>query len=179
MGHEQVIVERRGDVVLITLNRPEKLNAWTPQTLGELLMAIDDDNHHPDVGAIVVTGAGRAFCAGADIGGQFRSRPDAAPDARAKAAAQQRRGEQDDERAGRWVELCRASKPLVAAINGHCMGVGLTMVLPFDRLIAGTEETDLNIVQRREIAALEEAFRTPEHREAVDAFLEKRPPKSR
>lgn len=271
MGHEQIIVERRDDVVLITLNRPEKLNAWTPQMLGELLMAIDDANHHPDVGAIVVTGAGRAFCAGADIGGQFRSRLDAAPEARAKAAAQQRRGEQDDERAGRWVELCRASKPLVAAINGHCMGVGLTMVLPFDRLIAGTEaklscrfvkmgitpelasshflvqrcgwgaasdlalsgrivdaeeakalglvdevvpagelidravakaaeygdnpepalrlikglltqnacETDLNIVQRREIAALEEAFRTSEHREAVDAFLEKRPPKFR
>jgi enoyl-CoA hydratase/carnithine racemase len=265
--YEQITVERRDGVDLITLNRPEKLNAWTPQMLSELLMAIDDANGNEHVGAVVVTGAGRAFCAGADIGGQFKSRVDAAPEARAKAGQQRR----SDERASKWVEFCRSSKPLVAAINGHCMGVGLTMVLPFDRLIAGAGaklscrfvkmgitpelasshflvqrcgwgaasdlalsgriveadeaealglvdevvpgeelveravakareygenpgpavrlikgllsqnacETDLDLVQRREIAALEEAFRTPEHHEAVNAFLEKRPPKFR
>lgn len=69
--YEQITVERRDGVELITLNRPEKLNAWTPRMLSELLAAIDEANDHPDTGAVVVTGAGRAFCAGADIGGQF------------------------------------------------------------------------------------------------------------
>ena len=70
-----VRVESRTDVgdgvVLITLDRPEKLNAWTPRMSQELEDTISSGNDDPAIGAFVVTGAGRAFCAGADIGAVF------------------------------------------------------------------------------------------------------------
>ena len=68
---EQILVEQVGDVVRITLNRPERLNAWTPTMLGEMMQVITAGNDDASVGAFVVTGAGRGFCAGADIGSQF------------------------------------------------------------------------------------------------------------
>jgi 2-(1,2-epoxy-1,2-dihydrophenyl)acetyl-CoA isomerase len=124
--HEQIIVEQRDAVLTITLNRPEKMNAWTPQMMGELTSTIQAANDDASIGAIVVTGAGRGFCAGADIGAVFDKelkegrRPEPAPD---------RRGTD-------WVALCRESKPLIAAINGASIGVGLTLVLPFDQILA-------------------------------------------
>src|SRR4051794_21865732 len=66
--------QQRGEVVLITLNRPEKLNAWTTRMGEELKQAIGDANADAGIGAIVVTGAGRAFCAGADISDTFAER---------------------------------------------------------------------------------------------------------
>jgi enoyl-CoA hydratase/carnithine racemase len=263
MDFEQILVERRGEVVLLTLNRPERLNAWTPRMMAELTRAITDANGDDGVGAIVVTGAGRGFCAGADIGGEFAANID--------ARDQKQEAPPREVGPGEWVRLCRESKPLVAAINGPAIGVGLTMVLPFDQLVAAegaklsarfvkmglvpelassyflvercgwgaasylalsgatvlaeegarlglvdrvvapervldealavaaefaanpgpqlrmikelltvnATERDLDEVQRREGAALEKAYRTPEHREAVTAFLEKRPPRFR
>src|SRR5262249_12647477 len=85
-------------------------------------------NDDPKVGAFLVTGAGRGFCAGADIGSQF------APGVEGKEREERPSGPAVD-----WVQLCRQSKPLVAAINGPCIGVGLTMVLPFDQLIAAED----------------------------------------
>src|SRR4051812_13911533 len=61
---EQILVEQVGDVVRITLNRPERLNAWTPTMLAEMTQVITGGNDDPAVGAFVVTGAGRGFCAG-------------------------------------------------------------------------------------------------------------------
>jgi enoyl-CoA hydratase/carnithine racemase len=128
MAFEQILVDRRDDVVVVTLNRPERLNAWTPQMMGELTAAITSANDDATVGAVVVTGAGRAFCAGADIGGEFAARLDGGDGGPEPV--------RDQDTAGDWVRLCRASKPLVAAINGPAIGVGLTMVLPFDVLVA-------------------------------------------
>src|ERR1700710_601652 len=71
MAYEQTLAEQRGDVLLLTLNRPERLNAWTPKMSAELTEQITAANEDASIGAIVVTGAGRGFCAGADIGGQF------------------------------------------------------------------------------------------------------------
>ena len=71
MAYEQILSEQRDDILLLTLNRPERLNAWTPKMIGELSHAIRQANDDRSIGAIVVTGAGRGFCAGADIGGQF------------------------------------------------------------------------------------------------------------
>ena len=131
MEHEQIVVEDRNGVRLITLNRPEKLNAWTRQMSRELTEAITEGNDDPAIGAFVVTGAGRGFCAGADIGGEFAPRADAAHEA-------ERAGDHSDSvRVGDWVAMVRASKPMVAAINGAAVGVGLTMVLPMDHLVAG------------------------------------------
>ena len=71
---ETILTEQRGDVLLITLNRPEKLNAWSTRMGRELSQTIRDANASAEVGAMVVTGAGRAFCAGADIGDTFADR---------------------------------------------------------------------------------------------------------
>src|SRR3954451_11139927 len=258
MAYEQILREQRDDVVLLTLNRPDKLNAWTPQMSVELTDAIEAADADPSVGAVVVTGAGRGFCAGADISAVFDaqlSNDTPGGDRPAPAASP---------RARDWVELVRTTKPIVAAVNGPSIGVGLTMILPFDRIVVAesamlsvrfvkmglvpelassaflpqrcglgaasdlmlsgrtvlgdeavaigladevapadalldvaierarsygenpapqlrwikqlltekASETDPKAAQRREIAALQQAYATPEHKEAVAAFLE-------
>lgn len=258
MGQEQIEVTDHDEVRVITLARPEKLNAWTPRMHAEMIDVIRDGNEATSVGAFVVTGAGRAFCAGADIGAVFESQLDHEPSQ-----------EQVDAERVDWVDLVRSSKPMVAAINGASIGVGLTLTLSMDFLVAHPEaklsarfvkmgvvpelasshflvqrcgwgaasdlalsgrtvlgdearelglvdevstdvvgaalararsyaenappsvqltkqlltanaaETDLALVQRRETDALKVAYATDEHREAVSAFMEKRPPQFR
>ena len=262
MEYEQILREQRDDVVVLTLNRPEKLNAWTPRMSAELVDAIEAADQDASVGAVVVTGAGRGFCAGADVSAVFDAQlsGDASSTTPAVPA-----------RARDWVELVRSTKPIVAAVNGPAIGVGLTMILPFDRIVVaesaklsvrfvkmglvpelasssilpqrcgfgaasdlmlsgrtvlGPEavaigladecvaddavldaaierarsyaenptpqlrwikqllsqngnEVDTRLVQQREIEALQQAYATPEHKEAVAAFLEKRKPSFR
>jgi 2-(1,2-epoxy-1,2-dihydrophenyl)acetyl-CoA isomerase len=256
---EQILVEPVDAVLRITLNRPARMNAWTPTMMAELTTAVKAANDDRSIGAIVVTGAGRGFCAGADIEAVFEPQlHDEGEEGRSE-----RRERPDD-----WVQLCRESKPLIAAINGPAIGLGLTLVLPFDQILAaegaklsarfvkmglvpelasshwlvtrcgfgaaswlalsGTTvvaeearelglvdrvttpgalldeamdlagelaanpptqlrlikqlltanaaETDLGLVQRRELEALKQSYRSPEHAEAVRAFIEKRPP---
>jgi enoyl-CoA hydratase/carnithine racemase len=126
MEYREIEYRNDGPVAWITLNRPERLNAWTPRMSVEQWHAIESANADPAVGAIVMTGAGRGFCAGADIGG---------------FAGQLEAGEQDESLTtpGDWVELCRRSKPLVAAVNGAAVGVGMTMILPFDVIVASAK----------------------------------------
>jgi enoyl-CoA hydratase/carnithine racemase len=258
VAYEQILHEQRDEIVLLTLNRPDKLNAWTPQMSAELTHAIEAADEDSSVGAVVVTGAGRGFCAGADISAVFNAQIEG--DAKATSAA--------PTRARDWVELIRSTKPIVAAVNGPSIGVGLTMILPFDRIVvaesaklsvrfvkmglvpelassaflpqrcglgAATDlmlsgrtvlgpeavslgladecvaddsvvdtaierarsyaenptpqlrwikqllsqnatEGDTREVQKREIAALQLAYASPEHKEAVAAFMEKRKP---
>lgn len=121
----------RGEVLLITLDRPDRLNAWTPAMGEELTRAIEAANHDPAVGAVVLTGAGRGFCAGADMEDTFSKRiagedPGAGTDA----------GFGGMSSGLDWVQLCRSSKPLIAAVNGACVGVGLTQILSFDVILA-------------------------------------------
>ena len=80
MGYTQILTEQRDDLLLITLNRPEKLNAWTRTMNNELCDALEKANDDTSTGAIVLTGAGRGFCAGADIGESFNSRLEAEDD---------------------------------------------------------------------------------------------------
>src|SRR5215207_5359098 len=127
--YEQITHETDDDVAVITLNRPDRLNAWTPQMSAEMTAAVGEANSDDGIGAIVFTGAGRGFCAGADIGGQFKAQLDGAPPAEDRPA-------RDGHRPIDWVNLCRSSKPMVAAINGAAVGIGLTLVLPMDQLIA-------------------------------------------
>jgi len=257
VAYEQILSEQRGDVVLLTLNRPDRMNAWTPHMSAELTDAITAADEDPSVGAVVVTGAGRGFCAGADISAVF----DAQIQGDTKASA--------PTRARDWIELVRTTKPIVAAVNGPAIGVGLTMILPFDRIVVAPEaklsvrfvkmglvpelassmflpqrcgwgaasdlmlsgrtvlgeeavalgladelapsadavvdvaierarsygenptpqlrwikelitqnasETDPTAVQQREVARLQDAYASAEHKEAVAAFMEKRPP---
>lgn len=118
-------VEMGDDIAVITLDRPERLNAWTHEMSREMYAAISSLNDDPQVGAMVVTGAGRGFCAGADIKDNFKARMDA-------SGAEQRGG-------GDWIGLVRSSKPLIAAVNGACVGVGATMVLPMDVIVASED----------------------------------------
>ena len=130
MDYATITYERRNAVALITLNRPDRLNAWTPQMASEQAHAFRAANDDELVGAIVMTGAGRGFCAGADMKDTFKSRLDGKDPAG------------DGEHSGGmppdvdWVTLVRESKPLIAAVNGAAVGIGMTMILPFDVIVA-------------------------------------------
>jgi enoyl-CoA hydratase/carnithine racemase len=255
VAFQTILHEQRGDVVVLTLNRPDRLNAWTPLMSAELCEAIEAADADRSVGAVVLTGAGRAFCAGADIADVF----DAQLQGDANAGVVRGRD---------WIDLIRSTKPIVAAVNGAVIGMGLTMILPFDRIVVArgaklsvrfvklglvpelasslylpmrcglgvasdlmlsgrtiqaeeavalrvadeladpetvldvaieraqsyaenptpplrwikqlltqnVNETDPLAAQRRELELLMQAYATPEHKEAVAAFLEKRPP---
>jgi enoyl-CoA hydratase/carnithine racemase len=130
VDYTQILYEVRGEIAVITLNRPDRLNAWTPTMAVEQADAIARANDDPAVGAIVTTGAGRGFCAGADMQDTFQSRIDGVDPG-------------DDTQRGRggmpsgldWVVLLRESKPMVAAINGAAVGIGVTMCLPMDQIV--------------------------------------------
>jgi enoyl-CoA hydratase/carnithine racemase len=111
-------------VATITLNRPERLNAFNGTMLGELLEAFDATDADDEVRAVIVTGAGRAFCAGADLGrggAAFRSTADVG------------RGLAPRDTGGQLVlRIFRSLKPVIAAINGSAVGVGASMTLPMD-----------------------------------------------
>jgi 2-(1,2-epoxy-1,2-dihydrophenyl)acetyl-CoA isomerase len=128
--YQYILFDRKDRVATITFNRPEKLNAWTYDMNGEMLDAIESCNNDPGIGAIIVTGAGRGFCAGADVRGFNNS-------IEAREAGDGRRGEMDARReAEHLAAFLRRSKPLIAAVNGPSIGVGLTLTLPMDLRIA-------------------------------------------
>ena len=122
----EILYDVADHIATITLNRPDRLNAFTGQMLTELLAAFDRVDADDDVRAVIMTGAGRAFCAGADLasGGEtFADR---------KGGAVRRDG-------GGIVSLriFDLKKPIIAAINGPAVGVGVTMTLPMDiRLVS-------------------------------------------
>ncbi len=133
MAYEQILFEQRGRVGLITLNRPEKLNAWTPRMMVEMRHAMDACVAEPSIAAIVVTGAGRAFCAGADVSAVFKKRADS-DDAGGRDTAAEESG------SANWVQYLRTlPKPTIAAVNGTAVGIGVTQILPMDiRIVADT-----------------------------------------
>lgn len=131
MTFTQIAYEVDGPVATITLDRPDRLNAFTVEMMSELLQAFDRSDVDDAVRAVVLTGRGRGFCAGADLGqgGSTFDHGDARPGKRA-----QRDG-------GGLVALrmFRSKKPVIAAINGPAVGVGASMILPADfRLMADT-----------------------------------------
>lgn len=126
MTYNLITSENNGHVAVITMNRPEKLNAWTQQMGAEIRTAIEAANDDPSVGAIVLTGAGRAFCAGADIS-FFAAQRETQPAAPAREESTMTRTGSD------WVTFIRTNrKPTIAAINGAAVGIGVTQILPFD-----------------------------------------------
>ena len=131
--YEQILYERRGRVALITLNRPEKLNAWTPEMESEFIDALGRASADRQVGAIVVTGAGRAFCAGGDISRWSEQLSGRESRPRSSLLAQDGSPEVP-------IALSRA-KPVIAAVNGPAVGIGLTMPLACDIRIASERAT--------------------------------------
>jgi enoyl-CoA hydratase/carnithine racemase len=131
--YTQIIVANEGPVAVITLHRPEKLNAWTPRMAEEQVHAIRAANDDPAIGAIVMTGSGRGFCAGADMEATFQTRIGGTDPGNDTA------GGVGGMPAGLdWVTFLRASKPIVCAINGAAVGIGVTMCLPSDQIVASS-----------------------------------------
>lgn len=132
-AYSQITYERRGPAAILTLNRPEKMNAFTRTMMDEIIAAMDEADADDAVRAVVFTGSGeRAFCAGADLtpegGGHVFSDPQPVEDL-------------SDERVrdggGRLtLRLFDAQKPLISACNGVAVGVGVTMQLPMDVRLA-------------------------------------------
>jgi len=122
--YDNVLVERRGEVGIITLNRPEKLNAINLALAHDLRDSLAELNGDDGVGAIVLTGAGRAFSAGGDVG-RIEAMKDEAP-------------EQPSLPNLYWLEQCRASKPMIAAVNGLCLGAAFGRTLCCDVRLAST-----------------------------------------
>ena len=131
MDFKTINYEKRDKTALITLNRPEKLNAWTPSMAEELAESINDANKDKSVGAIVMTGAGKGFCAGADIEETFQTRIDGKDPGKDTQSGSGGMPKNVD-----WVDLIRESKPMIAAVNGAAVGIGITMILPFDIIMA-------------------------------------------
>jgi enoyl-CoA hydratase/carnithine racemase len=130
-GSASVLYSVRDGVATITLNRPDKLNALTAEMIEELFAAFDRTDGDDNVRAVIVTGAGRAFCAGADLSRgartfDYRTNAGASPSHRDPGGALALR-------------IYRSLKPVIAAINGPAVGVGATMTLPMDiRIMADT-----------------------------------------
>jgi 2-(1,2-epoxy-1,2-dihydrophenyl)acetyl-CoA isomerase len=254
--YETILTTLIDGVMTITMNRPERLNAWTYKMGAEMQQAIEAGNTSEEVDVFIITGAGRGFCAGADIKDLFQQQAES--------------GDSKDTEAPRdWVGLVRGAKPIIAAVNGAAVGVGLTQILPCDFIMAAPDakfsarfvkmgvvpelassyylvaragfglanrmmltgetidaaeaqriglvdelvenqeallpkaielakrigenpsrtlgrvkelvtqnmgESDIKLVQKRELTALSECYKSPEHHEAINAFLEKRLP---
>ncbi|MDO8408752.1 MAG: crotonase/enoyl-CoA hydratase family protein [Phenylobacterium sp.] len=135
---ETLKLELEDGIALLTLNRPEKLNAFNPLMNRELIAAFDLTDATDDVRAVIVTGAGRGFCAGADLAGGGSTfdfdRRGADPLGQRTESGVYRDG-------GGLVSLriYESLKPVIAAVNGAAVGVGATMQLPMDIRLASTE----------------------------------------
>ena len=140
MEFECILYDVKDKVLTITLNRPDRLNAYTGQMQSNLIEAFDKAGKDNDIRAIIVTGAGRGFCAGADLGagGNTFNRE-------VRNNKGETEGIKDDpewmrDGGGRTtLAIFDCPKPIIAAFNGPAVGVGVTMTLPMDIRIASEE----------------------------------------
>jgi enoyl-CoA hydratase/carnithine racemase len=141
MTYEEIRYEVRDGVLTITLDRPERLNAFTVRMSQELIDAFDHADADDEVRAVVLTGAGRGFCAGADLGGggtTFAYRG---------GAAHRDQGGQVS------LRIFESLKPVIVAVNGPAVGVGVTMTLPADIRLASSAARFGFVFARRGIVA--------------------------
>ncbi|WP_419946612.1 crotonase/enoyl-CoA hydratase family protein [Candidatus Poriferisodalis sp.] len=142
---ETILYEVSDRIATITLNRPERLNAFNGQMLRDVMDAIDLVDADDEVRAVIFTGAGRGYCAGADLSGGADTfdLDRQSPERKAERAAE--RGATGDLAWMRdgggllTLRLYECNKPLIAAINGPAVGVGVTMTLPMDIRLASTK----------------------------------------
>ena len=129
MDYKTILYDVADGVLTITLNRPEALNAFNRDMMNEMIDAFDRADADDDVRAIIVTGAGRAFCAGADLasGGDTFN---------ADARSDRESGLNRDGGGLLTLRIYECNKPVIAAVNGPAVGVGVTMTLPMDIRIA-------------------------------------------
>jgi enoyl-CoA hydratase/carnithine racemase len=132
MTYSDIRYEVAERVATITLHRPEKLNAFTTAMRDELIVAFGRADTDDEVRAVIVTGAGRAFCAGADLSAgastfDYRKRGELPPEERRDGGGRVA------------LRIFEMKKPVIAAVNGAAVGVGVTMTLPMDIRIASSD----------------------------------------
>ena len=128
MAYEQIIVDRDGAVATVRLNNPDKLNALSETLTRELVDALGRLKDDPEVRAVVLTGEGRGFCSGADLGGMERG---------VRGGGRARPTDLLDRATPKIVRLIvEIPKPVIAAVNGVAAGAGLSLALACDLRIA-------------------------------------------
>ena len=132
MAYEEIIYEVSEQIATITLNRPDKLNSFTNRMLKEIIAAFDESDADDNVRAVIVTGSGRAFCAGADLSGRGETFAKGGSDVKAKTGVMRDGGGLVS------LRIFESKKPVIGAINGAAVGVGVTMTLPMDIRLAST-----------------------------------------
>ena len=144
MAYSTILYEVEDNVLTLTLNRPDKLNAFTRDMMHELINAFDKADEDDNVRAIIITGAGRGFCAGADLSvGADTFNADVREDRES--------GLQRDGGGLLTHRIFESKKPVIAAINGPAVGIGATMLLPMDIRICSTDAKIGFVFSRRGI----------------------------
>lgn len=139
MNYQQIKYELEGRILTITLNRPDRLNAYTELLREEMIDALDHADADDNVRVIIVTGEGRAFCAGMDLG-------DGGATFDYTAIAED---EHRDSGGILALRIYQLKKPIIAAINGPAVGIGLTMTFPMDiRIAADNAKMGIVFVRR-------------------------------
>jgi enoyl-CoA hydratase/carnithine racemase len=145
MPYETILTDLAENIFTITINRPDKLNALNLTMIRELIDAFDQADADDAARAIIVTGAGRAFCAGADLslgGGTFdrEARADRPPVPNGPDGKPDLSHDSARDGGGRMtLRMFSCKKPVIAAVNGAAVGIGVTMLLPMDARIASSE----------------------------------------
>ena len=132
MDYSTILYDLEDSILLITLNRPEILNAFNRDMMAEMIDALNKADADDNVRAIIVTGAGRGFCAGADLsagGNTFN----------AEARDDRENGLHRDGGGRVTLRIFECKKPIIAAINGAAVGIGATMTLPMDIRLCSTK----------------------------------------
>jgi enoyl-CoA hydratase/carnithine racemase len=134
MEYQDIVVTVQDGIATVTLNRPQKLNAYTTLMGNELTHAYEFLSKQEDVRVIIMTGAGRGFCSGADVGAVFQK------DIDQRSTSETPRGNAAvHPRSGLHYALYNCAKPTIAAINGPAVGIGLTLTLLQDIRIMAEE----------------------------------------
>src|SRR5208282_6651737 len=179
MATRETIYEVANRVATITLNRPDKLNAWTATMEKEVRASLDEAERDANVGIIVLTGAGRGFCAGADMSLLSSVAAQGLPGGDREAVAQlgsshQREGGLPDFQK-KYSYLLGIEKPILAAINGPAVGLGLVIALYCDlRLASDAARFSTTFAQRGLIAEYGMAWMLPRlvgHANALDLLF--------
>jgi enoyl-CoA hydratase/carnithine racemase len=138
VDYEHIAYDVDDRVATLTLDRPDRLNAFTTRMQRELCDAFDRIDADPDVRVVVVTGRGRGFCAGADLG-TGGATFDAGTNAGTGEIQLEPDGRHRDEGGRLTLRIFSCTKPVIAAVNGPAVGVGVTMQLPMDVRLASTD----------------------------------------
>jgi enoyl-CoA hydratase/carnithine racemase len=178
MPNQETLYNVAGQVATITLNRPDKLNAWTAIMEGEVRVAIEEAEKDENVRVIVLTGAGRGFCAGADMSLLSTVADKGLDEARRAQAVQPVSGSREGVRADfrkKYSYFPAVTKPVIAGINGPVVGLGLVIALYCDlRLASDAARFGTAFAQRGLIAEYGMAWMLPRlvgHANALDLLL--------